>query len=429
MSGNGVGDVLLSAAMQSIAEALASMMPAFSPLGEEEVPLAQSFGRYLSGDITAALDSPPFDNSAMDGYAVRAEDVAGAAQASPVRLAVRGESRAGGPLPSALEPATACRIFTGAPMPGGADAVVIQEDTERRGDEIAVLEASAPGKHIRARGSDVSAGATLLRAGARIWHGELGLLASQNVERVSVYKRPRVALLSTGDELRELGAALEPGTIVNSNVYVLTEMLRELGVAPVPLPAVPDSLPAIESALEEALNADVVITMGGVSVGEYDFVHEAFAAVGIEPSFWKVRIKPGKPLAFAKYEGKPVIGIPGNPISAMVTFEVLVAPCLRKMLGDPQPHPQPVPARLTEGYRRRPGRVEIARAIATRQGDDLLVTLTSQQGSGSLPSFVGVNALVILPADKAELHPGERVDTLLWGGGLRGVRSFFDTLT
>ena len=414
--------------MKSISEALASMLPAFSPLGEEELPLTQSLGRYLSQNISAAVDSPPFDNSAMDGYAVRAEDVAGASAASPVRLAVRGESRAGGPLPSTLERGAACRIFTGAPMPEGADAVVIQEDTERSGDGVAILEASPVGKHIRARGSDVRAGAPLLGVGARIWHGELGLLASQNIERVRVYRQPRVSLLSTGDELRELGATLEPGTIVNSNLYVLTEMLRDLGVVPVPMPAVPDALPAIESALREALEADVVITMGGVSVGEYDFVQQAFANVGIEPSFWKVRIKPGKPLAFAQFEGKPVIGVPGNPISAMITFEVLVAPCLRKMLGDPQPHPQPVSARLRHGYRRRPGRVEIARAVATREGDDLVVELTNQQGSGSLPSFVGVNALVILPADKAELSPGERVEALLWGPGVRAAASFFASL-
>lgn len=414
--------------MQSIAEALASMLSAFSPLGEEKVPLLQSLGRYLSQDIAAALDSPPFDNSAMDGYAVRAADLAGAAEGSPVHLPVGGESRAGGPLPSPLEPGAACRIFTGAPMPEGADAVVMQEDTKRSGLEVAILEDSRIGKHVRARGSDVRAGAALLHAGDRIWHGELGLLASQNIAQVRVFKQPRVALLSTGDELRELGAELEPGTIVNSNVYVLTEMLRDLGVVPVPLPSVPDRLPEIESALRKALESDVVITMGGVSVGEYDFVHEAFSNVGIEPSFWKVRIKPGKPLAFAQYEGKPVVGLPGNPISAMVTFEVLVAPCLRKMLGDPRPHPQPVSARLKDGYRRRPGRVEIARAIAIREGGDLVVTLTSQQGSGSLPSFVGVNALVILPADKAELHPGEQVEAILWGPGLRGAGSFFETL-
>ena len=267
-----------------------------------------------------------------------------------------------------------------------------------------------------------------MRAGDRVWHGELGLRASQNVASVRVFRQPRVALLSTGDELRPLGATLEPGTIVNSNLYVLTEMLRDVGVVPVPLPSAPDHLPDIESALRTALESDVVITMGGVSVGEYDLVHKAFANVGIEPSFWKVRIKPGKPLAFAEHEGTPVVGLPGNPISAMVTFEVLVAPCLRKMLGDPRPHPQPIAARLTHGYQRRPGRVEIARALATREGDEVAVTLTSQQGSGSLPSFVGVNALVILPADNAELHAGDRVEAILWGPGLRGAGSFFDTL-
>ncbi len=313
-------------------------------------------------------------------------------------------------------------------MPEGADAVVIQEDTRREGDELEVLEASPVGAHVRARGSDLKAGSVLLARGDCMRAGELGLLASQNIDRVTVFRQPKVALLSTGDELRELGAPLEPGTIVNSNVYVLTEMLRELGVIPVPLPAVRDRLPEIEDALRRALEADVVITMGGVSVGAYDLVQEAFSNVGIEPGFWKVRIKPGKPLAFARHEGKPVVGLPGNPMSAMVTLEVLLAPCLRKMLGDPSPHPQPLVARLRDPYRRRPGRVEIARAVATRQGDEIVVALHDQQGSGSLPSFVGVNALVILPADKAELRAGERVDALPWGQGIRGIRSFFERL-
>ena len=414
--------------MQSIAEALASMMPAFAPLGEEEVPLAEAAGRYLSRSVDARLDSPPFDNSAMDGYAVRAEDVADADEQNPVRLRLSGESRAGGPLPLRLEPGTACRIFTGAPIPAGADAIVIQEDTERDGDHVHVFEASPVGLYVRAQGSDVSVHATIVAEGERLWPGEIGILASQNIERVHVYKKPRVALLSTGDELRELGDTLAPGKIVNSNVYVLTEMLRALGVDPMPLPAAPDSLPEIEAALEKALEADVVITMGGVSVGEYDLVHEAFANVGIEPAFWKVRIKPGKPLTFALHEGKPVIGVPGNPMSAMVTFEILVAPCLRKMIGDRRPHPQPLTARLRHGYRRRPGRLELARAVATREGEEIVVTLKDKQGSGSLPSFVGVNALAILPADRGELVAGERVEALLLGSGLRSDTSYFDTL-
>lgn len=414
--------------MQSIAEALSSMMPAFSTLGEEEVPLLEAVGRYLSRDVTARFDSPSFDNSAMDGYAVRAEDVATADKGAPVRLEVRGESRAGGPLPGELAPGTACRIFTGATMPPGSDAVVIQEDTEREGDFVDVLEASETGKHVRARGSDVRSASLLLPRGARLLPGELGILASQNVESVFVYRRPTVALLSTGDELRQLGDVIGPGSIVNSNVYVLAEMLRHVGVDPIAYPAAPDVLPDIEAALRQALEADVVITMGGVSVGEYDLVHRAYESVGIEPTFWKVRIKPGKPLTFALHEGTPVIGIPGNPISAMITFEVLVAPCLRKMLGDPAPHPQPVRARLASGYRRRPGRVEIARGRVVRDGAELLVRLNDKQGSGSLPSFVGVNALVIFPADRGAFEAGETVDTILWGGGLRGESSFFDAL-
>lgn len=414
--------------MRSIEEALAAMWPAFATVGEEEVHLTQAASRYLSRDVVASLDLPSFDNSAMDGYAVRAQDVAGATAETPVELPVRGESRAGGPSPAALREGESCRIFTGAPMPAGSDAVVIQEDTEQIGDTVRVRFASAPGRHVRARGGDVRAGETLLQAGARLWPGEIGLLASQNVDRVYVHRRPQVALLSTGDELRELGASLEPGAIVNSNVYVLTEMVRELGAIPLALPAVRDDAVEIEGALRRALEADVVITVGGVSVGAYDLIHEGLARIGIEPAFWKVRIKPGKPLTFACFESKPVIGLPGNPVSAMVTFEVLVAPCLRKMLGDPQPHPQPVSAVLRDPYTRRPGRIEIARGHATRRGDHIVVALHHRQGSGSLPSFVGVNALVILGADQAELEAGDRVDAILWGPGLCGKRSFFEGL-
>jgi molybdopterin molybdotransferase len=405
------------------------MLPAFAPLGEEEVHLTESSGRHVSRNVMARFDAPTFDNSAMDGYAVRAADIASAGLDTPVRLPVRGESRAGGPLPEPLEPGTACRIFTGAPMPNGADAIVIQEDTDRDGDEVAIRESSPEGMHVRPQGSDVPFGALLLQAGDPLWPGEIGLLASQNIDRVHVFRRPKVAILSTGDELRQLGDDLEPGMIINSNVYVLAEMLRAAGAIPIALPAARDTLPEIEASLRTALEADVVITTGGVSVGEYDFVNEAFANVGIEPVFWKVRMKPGKPVSFAQCQGKPVIGLPGNPISAMVAFEVLVAPCLRKMLGDPQPHLEPVVARLRDSYHRRPGRVEIARAVATREGDEIIVALHRLQGSGSLPSFVGVNALVILPADKGELTAGEKVEAFLWGPGLKGASSIFDQMS
>jgi molybdopterin molybdotransferase len=411
--------------MRTIEEALSSMWPAFGPGDEDKEHLTRAAGRYLSRDIVASLDLPSFDNCALDGYAVRAEEVVAASPETPVELPVRGESRAGGPLPAPLGPGAACRIFTGAPMPLGSDAVVIQEDTECLGDVVRIRFAASPGHHVRGRGSDVRAGQTLLRAGDRLWPGEIGLLASQNIDQVYVRRRPEVAILSTGDELRDLGATLEPGSIINSNVHVLTEMVRALGAVPMPLPAARDDVTEIEASLHRALEADVVITMGGVSVGAYDLVHEAFARIGIEPAFWKVRIKPGKPLTFARFEGKPIIGLPGNPVSAMVTFEVLIAPCIRKMLGDPRPHPQPVPAILQDSYRRRAGRVEIARGVAKRQGNQIVVALHERQGSGSLPSFVGVNALVILGADQTQLEAGDRVDVILWGAGLRSERTFF----
>ncbi|MGB5812988.1 MAG: molybdopterin molybdotransferase MoeA, partial [Polyangiales bacterium] len=289
--------------MRSIAEALQGMLPAFPVVGSEEVSLTASAGRTLAEEITAQIDSPPFSNSAMDGYAVRASEVVTAATDSPVCFPVHGESRAGGDSPEPLAPGTACRIFTGAPMPPGADAVVIQEDTERDGDDVVIKEASVRGRHVRAQGSDVTRGSTLLRVGDRLDVGAIGLLASQNIAQVRVFRQPRVALLSTGDELRPLGEALGPGQIVNSNLYVLTEMVRALGAIPEPLPSASDDVPSIEAALLKALDADVVITMGGVSVGEYDFVHEAFQQIGIAPDFWKVRIKPGKPLTFALHDG------------------------------------------------------------------------------------------------------------------------------
>jgi len=205
-------------------------------------------------------------------------------------------------------------------------------------------------------------------------------------------------------------------------------MLTQLGVIPVRLPIAPDEPRAIRASLEEALKSDVVISTGGVSVGSYDYMHQAFRDLGVELDFWKVRIKPGKPIAYGRHEGKPVFGLPGNPMSAMITFEVLVAPCLRKMLGDPKPHPQPVRARLRADYRRRAGRVEIARAWLSREGEELWVELHRHQGSGSLSSFVGVNALVVLPADRSELSAGELVETLLWGAGLTEKDSCFEGL-
>ncbi len=410
--------------MLSISEALLAMEDAFTPRGTERLSLLEARARFAAEELTARYDSPPFDNSAMDGYAVRAEDVVD----NPVTLAVNGESRAGGPLPDQLAPGTACRIFTGAPMPEGADTVVMQEDTQARDGSVEIRADVKARQHVRRKGSDLDEGGVLLARGSWIGPGEIALLASQNIDAVEVYRRPRVAVLSTGDELRELGTPPEPGMIYNSNAYALAAQIEDLGAEPVRFPIVRDDVDSLTTALEEAVKHDVVITTGGVSVGEYDFMHDAFKAVGVEIGFWKVAIKPGKPFLFARAGEVPVIGLPGNPVSAVVTFEVLVAPGIRKMLGDREPYAGALTVKLANAYKRRPGRVEIARARLRNTDGQWWAELKTRQGSGSLPSVTDVNAWVILPADRAELGVGDPVQAMLWGSGLRSATSPFSDL-
>ena len=396
--------------MKTIREALDLMLPAFRPSGVERVALLGAAGRILAEDVRGRSDLPPFSNSAMDGYAVRAEDVAGA----PVRLPLVGESKAGGEAPGPLAPGTATRIFTGAVLPEGADAVVMQEDTQGDGDGVQISRAVRAGENVRARGSDLAAGDVMLRRGARLQPGELGILAAQRYGAVTVYRRPVVAIVCTGDELRDVFEAEAPGTIVNSNAYALAAQVAEAGAIPWALPNVPDDLEVTVARLQDALRADLVITVGGVSVGEYDYVKAAFERTGVDASFWKVRVKPGKPLTFGRAGGTPVVGLPGNPISAMVTFEAFVRPCLRAMLGDPRPHRLRHPVRLAHPHRHSPGRPELARATVSRAEDGALTAqLLEQQGSGSLPSMVGVDALVMLPMGQRDFAAGETLQAVL----------------
>ena len=397
--------------MHTIPEALEILMAAFAPLGHERVALADAFDRTLAANLDANTDSPAFDNSAMDGYAVRSAELGGANAAAPLRLDVVLESRAGGNVPQAL-PTNACgRIFTGAPVPDGADAVVMQEDVMRDGDAAIFAAAAAAGAHIRRRGGDLARNTPMLASGARLGAAEIGLLASQGHAIVSVYRRPRVAILSTGDELRDLG---EPARvngerdlkIINSNAYALAAQVREAGGEALILPRVADDRGLIETAMREALAADVVMTCGGVSVGDYDFMHDVFAAVGVVNEFRKVRIKPGKPLTFGRAGRVPVVGLPGNPVSAMVTFEAFVRPALRRMVGDPQPYREAVEVPLAHDYRRRPGRPELARGRLLSAGGGDHLELAHSQGSGSLVSMVGANALALLPAETTELAAG-----------------------
>ena len=401
--------------MRTIGQALQSILPAFQPRGRARLPLLQARGLHLCEALLARHDAPEFDNSAMDGWAVRAADLAAASPSAPVALPARGESRAGGPSPGPLAVGTAARIFTGAPLPAGADAVVMQEDVERRGDAVLFSAPTSTGRHVRARGSDLSAGAPLLPAGARLGPGELALLASQELASVTVWRRPQVAILTTGDELRDPGDDPRPGTVVNSNALALAAAVAEAGGEPRVLPAAPDRREAIAAAVADGLQSDLLLTVGGVSVGEYDLVREALEAAGVRLELWKVAMKPGKPLAFGRAGAVPVLGLPGNPVSALVTFEVFARPGIRRMLGDPAPYRPRVEVALAEDARHAAGRLELCRARLVRQGGRLLARLHALQGSGSLPSLVGVDAYVLLPADRERFAAGERLPALLLG--------------
>lgn len=383
------------------------MMPAFTPLAEERVPIADALGRIVATDVLARADLPAFDNSAMDGYAVVASQAAANA-----KLALKGESRAGGPTPEPLAEGTAMRIFTGAVVPPGADAVVMQENVTTSDGSVTIDKAPSGGENIRQRSSDLAAGAVMLPAGTIVQPGEIGLLAAQRIGAVGVRRRPLVAILSTGDELRDITDPEEPGTIVNSNAYALAAQVRQAGGIPWVVPNVPDDLDATVARVKEGLRADLLITCGGVSVGDYDLVREAFERNGIDASFWKVRIKPGKPLTFGLAGDKPVVGLPGNPVSAMVTFEVFVRPGLRKMMGDPKPYRVRHSVRLAAAHRHSPRRPELARATLERDGDVVRARMLRLQGSGSLPSMLGVDAFVMLPDGQSEFAADERLDAI-----------------
>lgn len=392
-------------------------MPAFRPVGTERVALSEAAGRFLAEPVLARSDLPAFSNSAMDGYAVRSTDVLAASSEGPVALPVVAESRAGGPTPPPLSAGQAMRIFTGAVLPEGADAVVMQENTEASDGQVRILQAARAFENVREQGSDLAAGAVMLAKGLGLSAGEVGILAAQRIGAVTVYRRPTVAILSTGDELRDITDVEAPGTIVNSNAYALAAQVKEAGGIPWVQPNVPDRLEDTVHRLQDALTADLVICCGGVSVGEYDFVKEAFEQVGIEADFWKVAVKPGKPLTFGTRGKTPVVGLPGNPISAMVTFEAFVRPGLRAMQGDARPYRPAHPVILTHPHRHSPGRPELARATVERTERGLMATLLRLQGSGSLPSMVGVDAFVMLPQGVRDFPAGHSLQAILLRDG------------
>lgn len=390
-------------------EALRRIEAAIAPVeGIEQCALRGALGRVLAEDVRSAINVPAHDNSSMDGYAVIGADL----PASGAReLKLIGTSWAGKPYPGRIQSGQCARIMTGAVIPEGADTVVIQERVERDGDTVRIGPGNAPGQNVRRAGEDIATGQVALNAGKRLMPAELGLLASLGIGEVKVRRRPRVAFFSTGDELRSIGEPLGPGEIYDSNRYTLYGMLQRLGVEVIDMGVVRDDREAIQRAFTEAAQmADAVITSGGVSVGEADYVKETLERLG-KVDFWKIAMKPGRPLAFGRVREALFFGLPGNPVSVMATFYQFVQPALRRLMGETGIQPVKVKACCTSRLKKAPGRVEFQRGILQTGADGTLeVRGTGEQGSGILSSMSRANCFIILPMECAAVEPGTPVD-------------------
>ena len=390
--------------MHTLEEALAEMLQAITPLAAETIPLPQAAGRVLATEAQATIDLPRFDNSAMDGYAVRAHEANTGA-----KLKCIGEVPAGSVFEGELGAGECLRIFTGSPMPDGANAVVMQEDTRAAGDLIEITDGVKPFEHIRLCGEDLKTGETIGRSGERLHAGRLQLLGAAGIAEVEVHRKPIVGVLSTGDELREPGEDLGVGSIYESNRAALAELIHQCGAEPRVYPLVRDTLEATTEALKTAFaDCDAVVTSGGVSVGEHDFVKAAFEQLGGTLDFWKVRIKPGKPFVFGRLQDKPLFGVPGNPVSAMVTFLVLVRPVLLQMQGATDLDLPAHPGVLADSLPNLGDRRHFMRVRVDGEGR---VHATGLQASHAVGSLGQANSLVDVPPGTT-LAEGETVRVL-----------------
>jgi molybdopterin molybdotransferase len=420
----------------SVEEALAEILSRVHPLESERMPILEALGRVLAEEIVSDIDIPPFDNSAMDGYAVRSADVAGANPETPARLAVLGSVAAGYVAGKRVQPGTAIRIMTGAPLPDGADAVVpIEETTDAErskaarldspSEEVWVLAAVGARDHVRPVGEDLHRGEQVMVPGRLIRPQEIGVLASLGHETVLVHRRPRVAILATGDELLEVHEPLAPGKIRNSNEYTNAALVARTGGIPIRLGIARDTVEALTAKIRQGLeqSADLFLTSGGVSVGDYDVVKDVLGAEG-QMQFWQVNMKPGKPLAFGllaggdRHPGVPLIGLPGNPVSAMVSFEQFARPAILKMLGYTDLTKPTVRAILDEPLSNS-GRRGFIRVVVTRRGDRYYARSTGEQGSGVLTSMAKANGLAVVHEGTYRLEAGSEatVQMLDWPEG------------
>jgi molybdopterin molybdotransferase len=416
--------------MISVEEARARILEVVSRLEPETVALPQALGQVLAEDVTSPLTIPPLDNTSMDGYAVRAADTAGSTPEAPKRLRVIGEVAAGYIFGRSVGQGEAVRIMTGAPIPPGADAIVPFEETDETAgrnfgafakgrDEVGVYKAAELGANIRRAGEDVTRGSAVMQAGTELRAAQIGVLASLGTETVRVYRRPVIAIISTGDELMELGQPATEGHIYDANQYSVAALVEEAGGIPRRLGISRDTVEELTAKIHEALDADLIVTSAGVSRGDYDVVKDVLLREG-EVGFWTVRMKPGKPLAFGTFtapDGRklPHIGLPGNPVSSMVTFELFGRAAVYKMMGRSGWERPVLRVRVDEPVVNTDGRRFYARAIVSVRDGRYVASLTGPQGSGILTSMALANALVVCPEDVSQVAAGEDADAIMLG--------------
>ena len=374
----------------------------------EQVPIQSALDRVLASDITSPIDVPPYDNSAMDGYAIVAADIP---ESGEQRLKNVATVMAGKPYTGTIEQGQCARIMTGGKMPVGADTVVMQELVNVDGDTIFIGSGHHKGDHVRNAGDDITAGQLILQQGHKLSPADIGLLASLGIPEIKVYRKIRVAFFSTGDELKPLGSILQEGQIYDSNRYTLFAMLSHMGAETLDMGAIADDRTAIETAFQIAsTNADVLITTGGVSVGEADFVKEILSEHG-KIEFWKLAVKPGKPLAFGRINDCWFFGLPGNPVSAMVTFYQLVLPALRKLSGQSKLEHLTIKLRCMSKLKKTPGRLEFQRGVMAKNSTgEFVVTGTGSQGSHVLSSVSKANCFIVLPLEWGDVDIGTEVE-------------------
>jgi molybdopterin molybdotransferase len=400
--------------MISVEEALARILAEISPLSVAQVLLPDSFGLVLAQNVVAQEDIPPFANSAMDGFALLSRD-SQPQHGHPQRLRISGSVAAGYVADHAVEEGTTMRIMTGAPLPEGADSVIQVELTRHEGTNsewVEILEEVPPGNNIRPAGEDMQRGQTVLQQGCEIGPWEIGILATLGWASTPVFRRPQVAILGTGDEVIDINEPLRPGKIRNSNSYLLEAAVRRVGAEPHRLGVASDTVESLREKFSEALQYDLIITSGGVSVGDFDLVKNIMAEQG-QINFWRINMRPGKPVAFGHISGVPLLGLPGNPVSAAVTFELFGRPVIRKMMGHTRLERPQVDVIVEDGISDRAMRRHYVRAHVEWRDGRFMARTTGNQGSHIMTSLLNVNAFIIVPEGGIEVHPGDTAKAMM----------------